>query len=420
LQYVIDAVDPSKPTAPKGPKKIAALLKKHIDASLDALGRYRRAAGAAKADEIARYIRRNAALGEFTRREILAALHLYAVYFAKSKRAIVSKLRKGLAEFAEIPKVLRLDEKELARIRRALLNDRFETARPLKLLRATLRAVERTDFPVDAYVDYLASRREYNEIRRVVRPLRSHNRTTVGYAVAQLERAIRKAKDALAALGAPRHRKLAANVEAWLRFLERELARTTPPRAVCSTRPGEFLPLCWDHAFRAGEDFAEDFLGFFRPMPLEPESHLSFRVWRTSGALAVEFRETDIDPAQRKAQWERYRGSGSDSFVERIFIDTEGRGRSREMYIVWPTGESVSAGTRPRVKVKTAFVADDSSTTTTVWLPWSLVGKRPAKGDVWRLNVTGNPAILRNRAFTWAPQYDAGGNATLFGKVRFV
>ena len=420
LQYVIDAVDPSKPAAVQDPKKMAALLKKNVDASFAALARYRKSAGKRQADKLATYVRRNAAVGEFVRHEILAALPLYGIYFARTKGAVVSRLRKGLAEFEAMRRALPTNKVELARVNRALLMDRFETARPIGLLKEVLHEVERTDFPMRAFRDWLASRREYNEIRRTMRALRCHNRQSVAHAARRLEAAVVKAKASLSALDAPRHRKLAGNVRAWIEFLDRELARTKPPKTVCTKRPGSWLPLFWDQAFRAGEDFAEDFLGFFKPLPLEPPSTLSLRVWRTSKELVVAMREQGVDVKQRKRQWKKYRGSGSDSFVEKIYVDVEGRGKARRVFIVWPAGESVSSGKQPNVNAKTSFTTDAASYTVTARLPWKLIGRRPKKGDVWRFNVTANPSIERNREFTWSPQYDAGaGSPALFGKLRF-
>ncbi|KPL03061.1 MAG: hypothetical protein AMK75_01945 [Planctomycetes bacterium SM23_65] len=420
LQYLIDYVDPSKPGARQDPKKMAGLLKKNIGASFTALARFRKVAGKRQADRLATYVRRNAAVGEFVRREILAAIQLYGIYFARTKRAVISRLRNGLVEYEALRAAVRMKPQKSAHVRRAMLLDRFEPDRPIKLLRQVLRAVERTDFPMAAYRDYLASRREYNEIRRVLRAMRCHNRKSVGYAVKQLKAAITHATDSLAALDAPRHRKLAANVRAWLDFLEMELGRTKPPKAVCPKTPGAWLSMFWDHAFRAGEHFAEDFLGFFRKMSLQPESTLSFRIWRTSKEFVVAMREENIDVKQRKRQWKKYQGSGSDSFVERIYVDVEGRGRERQMFIVWPGGETVSAGKRPNVNARTKFSGDAASYTVTTRLPWSLVGRRPKKGEVWGVNVTANPSIERNREFTWAPQYDASsGNPILFGKIRF-
>jgi hypothetical protein len=233
-------------------------------------------------------------------------------------------------------------------------------------------------------------------------------------------KAIRKAKSSLEGLRDEKCCNLADNVTDWLLFLQTQIAQMTPPEAVCTTEPGRELPMFWDHAFRAGEHSVEDFQGFFKKTFLARESKLAIRIRRTPTELVVAMRERDIDPKQRLAQWERYRGSGSDCFVERVYVDVDGKGRDSLFFIVWPGGASVSLDTIPGVDARTEFTSDATSTETTVRLPFKLLGKRPKKGDVWRLNVTGNPAIARNHCFTWSPQYDAnGGNPYLFGKVRF-
>jgi len=420
LQYVIDAVDPSKPNATRSPRKLAALLERSVRGSLTALARCRKAAGKRPADALAPTIKRNAALGEFVRREILAAAHLYGVYFAGTRPAVLSRLRRGLNELEAQRPVLRLARAELAAMKRALLFDRFDVKWDIALVKRVLRAVERTDFPMSAYRDYLASRREYNEIRRVVRAGRRHGPKTVAYAARHLKAALSKAADSLSALEAPRHVKLAAHVERWVEFLESELARTRPPKAVCRATPSERLGLLWDHCFRRGEHFAEDFLGFFEDLPLAPTLNLSFRTWRTAKHLVVALREEDIDVKERRRLWRKLGDTSSASFLMRVHVDVEGKGRNHRTFIVWPMGESVSAGKRPHVSARTSFASHGRSWEMTVRLPWSLLGRRPRKGETWRLNVTSNPSFERNRQFTWAPQYDASsGNPLLFGRLRF-
>ena len=123
---------------------------------------------------------------------------------------------------------------------------------------------------------------------------------------------------------------------------------------------------------------------------------------------------------KRRRLWREWRDTPSASFVMRVHVDVEGKGRNHQTFIVWPMGESVSAGTRPHVPARTAFASHARGWEMTVRLPWSLLGRRPKKGETWRLNVTSNPSFERNRQFTWAPQYDASsGNPLLFGRIRF-
>ena len=420
LQHIIDYVDPAKPAAARSPRRIAAMLTGSIARSRSALRRYYRAAGRRGDKRLAGAVEANAVLGEFVRHEILAAIELYGVYFARSKRAIVSRLRRGLAELEAMRRALRADKPALASIRRALLFDRFDPQREIDLVGRVLRAVEPADLPMSPCRHYLASRRQYNEIRRLLRPDRFHGPESIACATRQLKGAAAEADEALASLDRPRYRNLAGNVRHWKEFLARELARTRLPAASVGARPGAHQPMAWDHCFRAGEHFAEDFLGLFRKLPLQPASTLSFRVWRTARELVVAMREQDVDVRPRRRQWDRYRGSGSDSFVERIHVDVEGAGRAHQMLIVWPMGRGVSAGKRPHVKARTEFASDATGYEVTVHLPFALLGRRPKAGDVWGFNLTANPSIERNRAFTWAPQYDVPrGNPRLFGRLRF-
>jgi hypothetical protein len=181
------------------------------------------------------------------------------------------------------------------------------------------------------------------------------------------------------------------------------------------------MPLGHDDCFRSGENFIEDFIGFFRPFDYLRKADMSVGVWRTANELVVAFRECGIDPNQRRSQWEGHKG-GSDAFVERIHLDVEGKGKRDDMLIVWPMGKAVSFNRAPNAAVRTEFVCDATSWQTTAYIPFSLITrKKPAKGDVWGFNVTGNPAILKNQNYTWAPQYDedSGGNPVLFGKLTF-
>ena len=80
----------------------------------------------------------------------------------------------------------------------------------------------------------------------------------------------------------------------------------------------------------------------------------------------------------------------------------------------------MSAGRQPHAKAKATYVEMEEGYEMTVRLPWKLVGRKPKRGEVWGLNVTANPSVRRNRAFTLSPQYDAGpGNPLLFAKVTF-
>ncbi len=418
-QFIIDAANPKKRKAVLHPAKIAAQMKSSIDRSLKALAEYRRLAGDPAAGLVEPEMQRNLIEGEYVRHEILAALQIYGVYFATGKAGVIARLKKGLEELKSAGTALNAPEEYLGTVKRSLMIN-MAPQREIDLVTEALSIIATTPFPFAAFREYVASRREYNETRRVCRAARRHNKRTMAWAEKQHRAAIRRARASLEHLRDEKWCAFADNVVSWLVFLETQLAQMTPPATVAGREPGDWLSTIWDHAFRAGENCIEDFVSFFRPIPAALESQIRLRVWRTDDAVAVTMREDGVDPAQRRAQWDRYLTEGSSSFVERVYFDVEGKGKSRVMFIVWPKGSSVSRGVEPNMPVKTEYREEPSAYETTAYFPFEVLGKRPKKGDLWRFNVTANPAIKRNVCFTWAPQYDAnGGNPCLFGKLRF-
>jgi hypothetical protein len=419
-QHILDYVDPSKRKARMNPGAIAAAIRRSIGESFAALGEYRRRAGGPAAEALEPYLRDNAVLGEYVRREILAAVRLYSIYFAKSRAAVLSAVREGLAELKALPPLVAdTTSRTYKSMVRVAMFDRLDPAPEIEAAAELLRCVEEAELPMAAFREYLESRRLYNEIRRVVRPGRWHDAPVVACAARLLQASLAKAEGSLAKLTGPEHDRHAEGVQAWRDFVRNELQRTEPPRAACPRAPtGPFLALQHEHGFRAGEGFVEDFLGFFRPADYLRPSDFTFRVWHTPKELCVTFRERGIGAEQRKAQWERYREEGSCSYVMQVHVDAENKGRAGDRYIVWPMGESVSRNNQPHVKAGTEFRCDATSWETTVRLPFSLLGHTPRKGEVWGFNVYGNPAVARNRCYTWAAQYDSF-NPLRFGKIRF-
>ncbi len=424
LQYIIDYVDPSKPIARRNPKKLADMLGRNVEISRVSLGNYRRLVGRKVADELETYLERNAALGKYVQGEILAAVHLYGVYFAASKTVVISALRKGLSELERIaPLVAERNSPTVRSMERATImfagyGYRLSPLPLIESVRECLELCERPDWPMKAYAEYPESRRIYNEIRRTVRPIREHGARVLTHARKLLRASARAAERSLSSLAAPQHQDLAANVRLWRQYVENELARTVPPAAICPDRPiGTFLPLQHDHCFRAGYNFVYDFIGFFRPIDYLRASDLSFQTWRTGKALVVEVRERGVDPERRKAAWRECRGSGDDSWVTRIYVET-GETGERHSFIIWPEGRSVSMDRKPDVKVRADFSWNDDGWQVRVTVPFALLGRRPRRRDLWRLNVTANPAVRSESAYTWAPQYDAI-NPLLWGELRF-
>lgn len=425
LQYIIDYVDPSKPKATRNPQKLADLIRKNIDSSTEALAQIRKLAGEDVAKAMQPHLALNAQMGEYVEREVRAAIAMYSIYFATSKTQVVSSLKKGLEQLEGLrPMVAKDNARNLRVMNRIVMFDGLNPEVEIAAVQEALKLVQATDFPMDAYADYLASRREYNEARRIIRPVRSHDRRTVSYAVKQFKASIAKAEESLAKLTDQKHAALADNVRTWKHFVENELARTKPPQAAVS-KDGEsqFFSLQHDDCLRGGYNFIEDFIGFFKKGNYLQPAGISFRASYNDKELVLTLREDGVDTQQRRGQWDRYKTEGSCQFVQQVYVDA-GCGRDEDgavgpkRFIVWPMGSSVTAGRAPHAKARTEFSCDATAWETTVYIPFSLIGKKPAKGEVWGLNILSNPAITKNYQYTWGPQYD-GKSAALFGKVKF-
>jgi hypothetical protein len=342
---------------------------------------------------------------------------MYPLYFATSKAAMVAALKKGLKHLRALPPILE-DKAALKSMMRVVMFNRLDPKFEIRAVEDLLATIQAARFPMAAMRDYVESRRVYNETRRWIRPQREFDQAAIEHIVRQHKKAIAKAEGALRQLAAPADAPLAAGVRAWLEFLESELAATVPPTAVCGREPGEFHRFRHDHCLRSGEYFTDDFLGFFRPLDYLRLTDQGFQVWHTDEELVLHFREAGVDMAQRKARWAEYRGTSSDSFVTRVFVDSEGKGLAAETFIAWPMGEGVSVGRRPFCEARTRFTSDETSWQLELRLAYSLFGRTPKKGDAWGLNVTFNPAVASVAAHTWAATYDSNV-PRLYGKVKF-
>lgn len=420
LQYIIDYVDPAKPTATRNPQKIADLIKQYADESFKALAQFRKLAGAELADRLEPYLKQNALLGLHVRQEILAAIELYSIYFAKSRPAVEKALKKGLAALQAAADALPDRESAPSKLlsRFMLLSDGPNPQPEIRELQELIETMKQADFPMPAFVAYMQSRREFNEIRRIVRPYRRHDAKQMKFVAAQLRLAIAAARKSLSLLKGEALAGIAENVMDWQAYLEDSLIHTQPPQALCPCEPGtQVMQLFHDDCFRQGENFVQDFSGFFKRFNYIRPANIVMQVFHTGDELAITLREFGIDMDLRRQTWESDSG-GSNSFCMRVFVDPWNKGETCSEYIVWPMGKGANAGRSPQTPIRTEYSYGDRSWQMTAWIPFSLIGRRPRKGHVWGLNVASNPANMRNYSYTWAPQYD-GTNPGLFGKIKF-
>lgn len=421
LQYIIDYVDPSKPKAVRNPRKIADLLAKNVKAADKALARYGTLAGKEKGEALAWYIKMNACMGEYFEYQIRAAIELYSLYFTTSKAAMIARLKKGIAYLEKLPALVKDGAITNDMIRVTMFNC-FKPQEEIKWARELLSALESGKFPMAALLSFIQSHKHYNEIRRIIRPLRQAAPEVMEHAQVELCKSIAACQKSLAHLQGWGDESFARNVRSWLEFVQQELAFSKPPRLVVTDKPSPEQALKRNHCFRTGEHFLDDFLGFFRPIEYIPVGDQHMRVWRGKDELIIQMGERGVDMAARLARWKKFEGGGSAQYVTQAFIDLSGKGSGKgqgwETFIIWPMGRGVSQDLKPLVKAKTEFVHDETSWEVTAYLPFSLIGAVPKKGQTWGLNVNCGPAITSMRNFQWAPQYE-GCAPRLFGKIKF-
>jgi len=420
-QYILDYVDPAKTKkhAPRNPVVMAGLLHKNVQQSRRSLAAYRRVAGDNAATKLAPYIEQNAVTGEYIRHEILAAVQLYSLYFPKSRATVASALCRGIAELKAAAALIQ-DRKGAAyrQLKRTTMLD-INPDVELGLAQELLPYWTGGQAPLRAFAAYAESHRRFNEIRRQIRPFRQLGPAHLRCARQCLNGAIQSAGDALALLDVTPCGTCHANVQRWRDYLEILRRETYAPQAVCEGETGTpLLPLHHEDCFRAGEDFLEDFVSFFRPVDFARQSRLSVQFSRNAKELVVRLHEDGIGLEGRKPRWLEYHGEGSDSYTMRVFVDVSNRGLHRDMYIIWPVGGGVTRGPKLNLPAKMELKDNGDSWDLTARLPFAVLGRTPRKGETWGINVTSNPFVTRNTCHTWASQYDAN-NPRLYGRLTF-
>lgn len=423
LQSILDYANPKKAKAKRNPHAICILLRKHMKRARWATERYRRTAGQAAADELMPYIRQNEVLGRMLEREIEAAITLYNGYFPRSQKGMRYLLQQGLAQLQRVDALRQeLTPREAKVLQRVLMMDRTPDVTPeIAAIRKALENMAGNPYPFEAQRLYMESHRLYNEIRRTVLPYRTYDMKMIREQTSTLPKAIDAAKRSMALLRNARRADLAENVEGWLQFLQSESDRIAIPSARCADEASAvYQPLQHNHCFLRGESFGDDFVSFFEAVDFERIADLSFATWHTDKELVVSLRESGAAAATRPARWDALKDDmGSLSFVMQVHLDMAGKGRDCQTVVVWPKSGLANIGHKATTQLDCAFRNDGNGWRMTARIPFNQLGvPRPAKGDVWGMNVTSNPSIAKHSEYTWAPQYDCR-NPRLFGKVRF-
>ena len=422
-QYIIDYVAPGTPKARLNPQVMADLLDANVRQSRRSLTAYRRAAGDEAADLLAPYLERNAIVGEHVRHEILAGIQLYQLYYTSSQPEMEAALRSGLKELqAAAALIVDRSNPGCKNLRRTLTtpsNPDIEIKLAKELLDLVAAAGK---VPLRGFAAYVESHKQFNEVRRQTFPMRPHSEAIRECARTCITKAMAAADVALAELAAPEVQVYRQRVQVWRDYLAVRHADTFPPAVACHpVRGTPVLPMRHEDAFRFGEDFLEDFLGFFRPVDFVKAARLSAQVSRTATELVVRLHEDGTSMETRRKVWEEChrRGEGSDSFVMRLDIDVEGKGCASERITVWPAGGGITYGRQVQAPGRVELRAIGDGWDLIAYLPFTLLGRTPATGDTWGFNIHSNPFAAANMEYTWASQFESHATPAFFGKITF-
>jgi hypothetical protein len=319
--------------------------------------------------------------------------------------------------------------------------------RDLAFLRRLLRHVLNGGFPYEAFALYAKSLERYNEIRRTVRPNKVHRPKEIALIRRQLRLSIAAARAAAKALARPKHRSFRRNVERWLSYVETELAGVTEPRyAVCgesSIRADEgFIHLVHDQCFRYAENCIEDLDAFFRGRDWERFDDVSVRIVHAKDGLVLSLLERGVPAAGRRKSWREFRGSRSETFFWRLYVDRKCTRRHLDVWSILNEGRALMKGgitilSRQHTVLRTGQPVNAGRGKLTLgrdwWridfrLPWRLLGGPAKRSEKWRVNVTATPnsgvPLLpsednfgRNRTYIWCPGWEfTAANDFMAGK----
>ena len=438
-QAVIDYVNPSvRRRVANHPRAIVRQIRRHVAASNPAAQQYRRLAGRKADRPFLEQVARNVRNGERIWREIEIAIALYSCYFAANRRAFFAHLRQARRLMLDSARVLGQRLRETDAYCSTTASGPYMPAADAQALAAILDH-QNDDFPFPALKAYLASHERYNEIRRMCRPYVSVRKEMAARNRRLLSQSLRAAERAVRLLARPQHALYRDNVMAWVEYVRAELDWLTPPTMSCPaddrTGPDEgFRAMVRDHCYRWGERCWEDFGSFFRRQDFFGPGRCDCRATATAAGLKVSLREHDIDWPQRRALWGQHRGTQNQTGFMQVFLDPGSTHRRVLQYTIYFRGEGGTAAAfeelpggrmihHPPTTLRGCqghFEHTDSSWRFDLVIPWEQLGRRPRRGERWRMNLFTNPSVTRNRRMIWCQGYEYRSDVARLGGLVFV
>ncbi|MDD5678021.1 MAG: hypothetical protein PHW60_08550 [Kiritimatiellae bacterium] len=438
-QAPIDSVNPAiKRKAARGPRYMIRQLQTYIAASQAAVKRLRQLVGPGADKALIGAVAQNCRRGERIWREIAVARELGACYFAGSKAAFRRHLANARSILLDAINVLGPHLHATDDFCMPNFHARWQPQKDADAITAIL-AASKADYPAAALTAYLGSHERYNEIRRMSRPYVSVRGPIMARNLKLLKASLAAAEQALAKLA--NSAKLAVyydNVRAWRNYVRAEIDGATPPAMQCFAddavgRDSGFRAMVHDQHYRWGESSLEDFASFFRRVNFDRDVHTQLRITHTGAGLKLALREFDINFARRRATWEQKRGTVQQNEFMEIFIDAgntgervfdyrifyEGKGGIRRLFRDRSGTLSEMTTPEPIPGYHAHFEHTDTSWRIDVVIPWSQLGGKPKRHDVWRVNVLSNPAAGINTFGAWCQGYDYRNDTARLGTIIF-
>jgi hypothetical protein len=451
---VIDFANPAKEKAKLTPPMLARKLTGHMQRAraFAAKAAGRKPTGVMKT--FLEETRRMHNWGTRDRQELLVAANLCRIYFAQSRGAAIKAVKDSIRELAGLYPATRKGN-PLA-VRKHVFWQEGLHHEDARRLAGLARKLASRDFPFGAFAAYARSLERYNEIRRWVRPNKIVRPKEMAIIRRQLSESVAAARESVDLLGDNRNRRLRANAAAWLEYVEKELKCTTPPRmdvlpAKSVGTDDGFVGFVHDQCFRFGEDCIDDLLGFFEKRNWKRERDVSFRMTHGRDGLTATVIERGVNVADRLKIWRYFRGTRSETFFWRLWLDRQCSASHMDVWSIMTEGWALFKGEytiidRQNAVLKTGQPAEGGkakfSRGRDWWridylLPWPLLGGRAKAGDKWRVNVTvvptsGSallphlPVIERNNQLVWCQGYEmtaandfVGGKPERMGTATF-
>ncbi len=439
-QYIIDYVNPRKQKSKMNPLKISNLIRQKAVSSFKVIENYYKESKDPAFKSIAYYANINYLMGMWAADEIVAAINLYKCYFSATKSDFVKNMREGIKWLYKTKKTLDIKDpfvqKHVSRLP-TTYNVKYDPQVFIAPFEQIVKKVEERDFPFAAFLAFVESRREFNEIRRKLRPDESHSRNKFAFALKQISKSKKLAGKAIKLLSPVKHGSLISNVRDWINYLDYTAGRIQTPELICDRSNGTVKKMAGhlgqDICFRHCDFFYEDFDGFFDKQEYAKVDDLSFTLTDTGKALRVDFLHTGEDIEKLEGVYDSIKGTDGESWYMRLMIDAGTSGRNIQAFDVAPRGRWVQKRkienfnkhysrvslAEPAPFVKTEYVPEKYSYRLSITIPYSAIGKKPKKGSVWGFNLVSNAVIGARRNFSWRANFEWHSDPYLTGKVIF-